>query len=231
MMRIAILEDEEDQAYLLSRWLEGVACEVKCFALGAEIVRALKSDHLDMVLLDWNVPDMDGMAVLDWIRHQLGWTLPVIFITGRDEEESVVRALTAGADDYLVKPLSKAVFLARVKTLARRSGIDAPADDDLNAGGIRFVRRMRCCEVGGHEVPLTAREYDLALYFFEHLGEILPRVTLLRQVWGSSAELKTRTVDTHVSRIRQKLDLHPENGWRLQSVYQYGYRLENTLQI
>ncbi len=227
-MRIAILEDEQDQAYLLSRWLDGVAGEVCSFALGAALVRALKTDHFDMVLLDWNVPDMDGMAVLDWIRHHLGWALPVIFITGRDEEDSVVSALTAGADDYLVKPLAKAVFLARVKTLARRSGIGALAAGDLVAGAIRFVRHSRCCEVQGQVVPLTTREYDLALYFFEHLGEILPRDTLLRQVWGSSAGLKTRTVDTHVSRLRQKLDLHPENGWRLQSVYQYGYRLESA---
>lgn len=225
-MRIALLEDDSDQAHIMRLWLQGIDVELEVFTTGAALVRALKGDIFDMVLLDWGVPDMDGMEVLSWIRRQLGWTLPVIFTTGRDEEESVVEALNNGADDYLVKPLSRVVLHARIQALARRTGLKEPPADMLEIGDYHFDRKRRVCAVEGEEVPLTAREFDLALYFFENLGRILSRETLLHQVWGATGQLQTRTVDTHVSRVRQKLNLRPDKGWNLQAVYHYGYRLE-----
>lgn len=225
-MRIALLEDDNDQAQIMRLWLQDTGMELDVFATGAALVRALKGEIFDMVLLDWCVPDMDGMEVLSWIRRQLGWNLPVIFTTGRDEEESIVQALNAGADDYLVKPLSRVVLMARIQAMARRTGLKEPPADLLSVGDFKFDRKRRTCHLLEEEISLTAREFDLALYFFENLGRILSRETLLHQVWGATGQLQTRTVDTHVSRVRQKLQLRPENGWNLQAVYHYGYRLE-----
>lgn len=226
-MRIALLEDDSDQAQIMRLWLQDTDVELVIFSTGAALVRALKGEIFDMVLLDWCVPDMDGMEVLNWIRRQLGWNLPVIFTTGRDEEESIVEALNNGADDYLVKPLSRSVLTARIQAIARRTGLKEPPADLLVVGDYQFDRKRRVCTLQGEEISLTAREFDLALYFFENLGRILSRETLLHQVWGATGQLQTRTVDTHVSRVRQKLQLRPENGWNLQAVYHYGYRLEH----
>ncbi|GAB4199637.1 MAG: response regulator transcription factor [Wenzhouxiangellaceae bacterium] len=225
-MRIALLEDDQDQSRMMRLWLQDSDIEVTVYTTGAALVRALKGEIFDMVLLDWGVPDMDGMEVLNWIRRQLGWTLPVIFTTSRDEEEAIVQALNNGADDYLVKPLSRVVLMARIQAMARRTGLKERPADTLTVGEYSFDRKRRVCEREGEEVSLTAREFDLALYFFENLGRILSRETLLHQVWGATGQLQTRTVDTHVSRVRQKLSLRPENGWNLQAVYHYGYRLE-----
>jgi DNA-binding response OmpR family regulator len=153
--------------------------------------------------------------------------LPVLFTTGRDREEDIVYALKSGADDYLVKPLRRLEFLARVDALLRRSrGHGREEDAPIEAGAFHIDPRGRTLHRDGVAVELTQKEFEMAALLFRNVGRLLSRAYLLDTVWGISAEVSTRTVDTHASQLRIKLGLYPEGGWRLSAVYQHGYRLE-----
>lgn len=223
---IGILEDDPEQSQLLALWLGDAGYEVNVSDDGPEFVRAAQSRGFDLMMLDWNVPGMSGFEVLEWARGNLRERVPVIFLTARDAEEEIVTALEAGADDYVTKPARREELLARVGALARRSGLTAPKPDLIEAGEFILDRGRGQVTRNGEPVALTAREFALAWFLFANLSKILSREYLLRHVWNITADINTRTVDTHVSRIRSKLGLRPENGWQLGSVYHYGYRLE-----
>jgi len=228
-MRIALLEDEQDQADLVSAWLTatGHSCHV-CMG-GKDLVREAQRETFDLFLLDWEVPGMSGADVLVWIRANLAERAPVMFVTARQSEEDIVHALASGADDYMVKPLGKLEFLARIDALARRLRASQPQDEGvLEYGRLRVDCRSRQVTLVGREVRMTQKDYELAVFLLRNIGRLLSRGYILEAVWGQSADLNTRTVDTHVSRIRGKLQLTPENGWRLSAVYQHGYRLEQV---
>jgi two-component system response regulator RegX3 len=226
-MRIALLEDHQDQSDLIAAWIKADGHLCHPFAQGDELMRAAQRESFDMYLLDWEVPGMSGAEVLSWIRANIAEPVPVLFVTARQREEDIVHALSAGADDYMVKPLRKLELLARVAALARR--IRPRSDENM----IRFGRlsldvRARRVTLDGGEVALTQKDYDLTLFLLRNVGRLLSRGHILEAVWGRSAEVNTRTVDTHISRIRGKLHLTAENGWRLSAVYQHGYRLERV---
>jgi DNA-binding response OmpR family regulator len=140
-----------------------------------------------------------------------------------------VHALTSGADDYMVKPLGKRELLARIDALARRARPSARADEGvLEYGRLSVDFRNRLVRLDGALVAMTQKDYELAVFLLRNIGRLLSRAHILEAVWGQSADINTRTVDTHVSRIRGKLQLVPENGWSLSAVYQHGYRLERV---
>jgi DNA-binding response OmpR family regulator len=225
-IRIGILEDDPDQSALLALWLGDAGYATDVHDSGPEFVRAFKSRGFDLLLLDWNLPEMSGLEVLEWVRANDHSNTPVIFLTTRTEEDSIVQALAAGADDYVAKPASYRELLARVAALARRSGLADEQADVLEVEEFVLDRKTGKVSKDTELVPLTRREFDLAWFLFNNLDKILSREHLLRHIWNMSAAVNTRTVDTHVSRLRGKLGLRPENGWQLSSVYHYGYRLE-----
>jgi two-component system response regulator RegX3 len=226
-MRIALLEDEQDQADLVSAWLKGAGHSCHVYATGRDLVREAQRETFDMFLLDWGVPGMSGEEVLLWIRANIAEPVPVLFVTARQREEDIVHALASGADDYMVKPLSKLELLARINALARRTRLSPPPSDEiLDFGRLSVDCRNRQVTLGGEIVAMTQKDYELAVFLLRNVGRLLSRGYILEAVWGQSAEINTRTVDTHVSRIRGKLHLTPEYGWRLSAVYQHGYRLE-----
>jgi two-component system, OmpR family, response regulator RegX3 len=226
-MRIALLEDEPDQADLVSAWLKAAGHSCHVFARGKDLAREAQRETFDLFMLDWEVPGMSGAEVLVWIRANLAESVPVLFVTARQREEDIVHALASGADDYMVKPLGKLELLARVDALARRiRPSQRRGEDVLEYGRLRVDCRSRQVKLDEQEVTMTQKDYELAVFLLRNLGRLLSRGHILEAVWGQSAELNTRTVDTHVSRIRGKLGLTPENGWRLSAVYQHGYRLE-----
>lgn len=230
-MIIGILEDDPDQSQVIAEWLADAGHQSHVYADGTQLVRGLKSHGFEMLLLDWQVPGMNGMEVLEWVRANLSWRIPVIFVTVRDQEDQIVTALETGADDYLTKPLSKAILLARMQAVARRSGLEEADNDhqvNVEVGPFAFNRQSGQCTRAGELIELTKREFDLALYFFRNIGRILSRELLLHHVWNLSGDMQTRTVDTHVSRLRSKLGLRPDSGWNLSAVYHYGYRLEQV---
>ncbi len=224
-MRIAILEDDSDQLALLKRWLADDGHDVHGYLGGREVMKHAGRESFDLFVLDWQVPDISGTEVLVWLRSKVSQKVPVLFVTVRDSEQDIVYALEQGADDYMIKPARKQELLARVHALLRRAYPRAeekqvscpPFDIDLERGEIRR---------DGTRIDLTPKEFDLAVVLFRNLGRLLSRGHLHETVWGRGADLATRTVDTHVSQVRKKLDLRPESGYRVVPVYNYGYRLE-----
>jgi len=226
-MRIALLEDDQDQADLVCAWLRAAGHSCHIYVLGKDLVREAQRETFDLYLLDWEVPGMSGAEVLVWIRANITEPVPVLFVTARQREEDIVHALSNGADDYMVKPLSKLELLARIGALARRTRPGPHQSEEvLEYDRMSVDCRNRQIRLGGELVPMTQKDYELTVFLLRNLGRLLSRGHILEAVWGQSAEINTRTVDTHVSRIRGKLQLTPENGWRLSAVYQHGYRLE-----
>lgn len=224
-MYIALLEDDPDQLELLKLWVGAGAHEVCGFTTAADFLDALRRERFDCLVIDWLLPDGDGGGVLRWVREHLGWEVPLLVVTAMEDEATTVAALRAGADDYIVKPPKPMELLARLEALARRS----------RAGGGLPVIRMGAYEVDvqrhrialhGEAVTLTQKEFDLAVYLFQNPGKLMSRDHLLDRIWGIHAEVDTRTVDTHVSRLRKKLKFQDANGCKLVPAYGYGYRLE-----
>ena len=226
-MKIAYLEDDVEAAATVSGWLREAGYEVEWFASGTACAQAVASEHFDACLFDWMVPDLPGTEVLARLQIKLRQAMPpVIFATGRDSETDVVDVLTAGADDYIVKPLSRPVLLARLQAVLRRKGSTPNASLKQDFGALTVEHGRRQFVRDGKVLTLTERETDLALHFFQNIGRLLTREHLIKVVWALTPNIDTRTIDVHVSTLRRKIGLTPEFGWRLVSIYGYGYRLE-----
>jgi two-component system response regulator RegX3 len=226
-MRIALLEDDRDQAALVEMWLADASFDIASYPTGEAFLGAIRQERYDLYILDWLLPGVTGLDVLRSLRGGARDSTPVLFVTQFDAEEKVVEALEAGADDYVAKPVTRAVLLARVRALLRRAGDQPPAEPTV--GVYRIDAAARCVHVRDNAVQLTEREFELARYLFARVGRVVTRDELLREVWRVNAEgLETRTIDTHVSKLRRKLDLNAEHGLRLQSIYNHGYRLETA---
>lgn len=226
-MRIAYLEDDPDQANLVTAWMQEAGYQFQHFNRGGKFVNRISKDSFDCIILDWEIPDLTGLEVLTWIRDNYDSNIPVIFVTQRQEEEDIIEALEAGADDYLVKPVRQGEFMARLKALYRRSA-DFVHKDDMpqETAPYEFNKSTETISSNGESIKLTKKEYDLALFLFKNIGRVISRDHIMESVWGKYSDLNTRTVDTHVSRIRSKLKIAEENGWRLTSIYMHGYRLD-----
>ncbi|MEM1229174.1 MAG: response regulator transcription factor [Pseudomonadota bacterium] len=224
-MDILLLEDDPAQAAMVIGWLEADGHRVRHWERGEGLLEAArKASDYDLIVLDWEVPDRSGIEVLAELRADLTWHVPILFVTQRDAEADIVAALDTGADDYMVKRASEVELLARVRALGRRLGGD---ELNLTVGPYRFMPQSRLAYFGDEEIKLTAKEFDLALYMFRNLGKLLAREQILKDVWKVSG-LNTRTVDMHVSRVKKRLNIKPEHGYRVKTIYQHGYRLEET---
>lgn len=226
-MRIALLEDDAEQAALIRAWLEGAGYHCATFGRGREFMRGVTREHYDLYVIDWELPDVSGVAVLEWLRENLGWERPVIFLTIRDREKDIVLVLNKGADDYIVKGAGATQVVARVNALLRRAYGTEIQDVVLERAPYTIFVPGRTVLRDGEEIELTHKEFDLTLFLFRNVGRLLSRGYILETVWGTRPDLNTRTVDTHVSRLRTKLGLS-HSPWRLSAVYQHGYRLEQV---
>ena len=227
-MRIALLEDDTEQAERTAALLHGAGHQVSVFGRGRLLLRQLSNETYDLIMLDWEIPDVSGYEVLQRIRGQPTPQTPILFLTHRDTEEDVVRALQAGADDFLIKPPRDRELLARVAALGRRSRDGAPHDEVIELAPFRIDPRQRRIECDGVALELTRREFEVAMLLFRNVGKVLSRGHIMQAVWGHSAVTTTRTVDMHVSRVRKVLGLSAAIGLRLTAIYGYGYRLEHV---
>ncbi len=226
-MRIVILEDDKDQADLLVAWLEEAGHQCTVHTDGSAFIRAYNKDSYDIVLLDWMVPNMSGIEVLKHLRAHLDTVVPVVFVTQRDSEDDIVEALQAGADDYMAKPVRHMETMARVNAIARRVGFgDENTPDTFDLEPYKIDTKLRQVLMNDQAIDMTQKEYELTLFLFKNLGRVISRGHLLEMVWGTSSKLNTRTVDTHISRLRTKLEIEAQPNWQLTSVYRHGYRLE-----
>jgi len=224
-LRIAILEDDPDQLALLRRWIAEDGHDVHAYLSGREAMKQAGRESFDLFMLDWQVPDVSGAEVLMWIRANVSKSVPVLFVTVRDSEQDIVFALENGADDYMVKPARRQELLARVHALLRRA---YPREEEKHFSFPPFEIDISRGEVrrNGEKIELTPKEFELTVVLFRNVGRLLSRGHLQEAVWGRSGDLITRTVDTHVSQVRKKLDLRVETGYRVVPIYNYGYRLE-----
>ncbi|MDH5407132.1 MAG: response regulator transcription factor [Gammaproteobacteria bacterium] len=226
-MRIALVDDDHHLAELVKIWLEEAGHETAYFSSGVEFTRMLRRESYDLVLLDWIMPEMDGEGVLRWMQEQSINDLPVIFLTQKTGEDDIAKVLDLGADDYITKPVRQKELLARINAVARRASPNSvrevleipPFKIDINSHSLYCNDEL---------VKMTQKEFELVVFLFKNIGRLLSRGHILSSVWGHGDEFNTRTVDTHISRIRKKLELTPENGWRLSAIYHQGYRLEQV---
>ncbi|SDD11545.1 two component transcriptional regulator, winged helix family [Cupriavidus sp. YR651] len=227
-LRIASLEDDIAQAALVREIVTAAGHECVTFSDGRRMLLTLRKVTFDLLLLDWHVPLVSGKEVLAWVRTHLDPRVPVMFLTCRDSEEDVVAGLAAGADDYVVKPIRPQELAARIAALARRAYPDArePGSSCLSWGCFTFDIAARAATRHGQPVGLTPKEFDLALLLFRNEGRVVPREHMVAAVWGREIPPMSRTIDTHISRVRNKLGLCCDNGVRLAPVYTHGYRLE-----
>lgn len=226
-MRIAIADDDLTVRQHIQGLLQkrGYACSA--FASGEEMVTGLQRDTFDLLIVDWNMPGMSGLDVLTWLGENAVVRPSVIMMTNRADKADIVRGLDAGADDYIVKPEEDKIIVARVEARLRDW---KAADADLRTvsfGSYVFDKLENSVLVSGERVELTAKEFALARAFFENKHRPLSRAYILETIWNSVGDLPTRTLDVHVSRLRNKLKLKPENGFRLHTIFGFGYRLES----
>ena len=228
-MQIVILDDDAPQARQIESLLSACGHICTIVLTTASLISLLRRSTFDLLILDWVLPDGSGLEVVQWVRKNILPPPPMLMVTARTDEADVVSALTAGADDYVTKPVSEAVLTARVEALLRRTYRDAPNDDLERYGRYAFDTAKRSVSVLGAPAALTAKEFDLALMLFRNPNRALSRSYILDAVWGWNSELSSRTLDIHISRVRLKLFMRPENGVRLAPIYGYGYRLEVSI--
>ncbi|MEM9387368.1 MAG: response regulator transcription factor [Pseudomonadota bacterium] len=227
-MRIAVLEDDQDQSAIVRHWLEGAGHSCSVRDRGETFLRMVLHESFDLLLMDWMLPgEASGLEIMQRVRESGRDYTPVLMTTARDEESDIVAALSAGADDYMIKPLRRSELLARVGALVRLARGGRSSHELPDTVPYEIDREGKRISLDGEQVTLTHREFDLAVFLFTNAGRALSRGHILESIWGMpNADLNTRTVDTHMSRLRRKLSIGEDNGWKLTAIYQHGYRLE-----
>lgn len=225
-MKIASLEDDLDQAQHIQQVLSAAGYTCTSYPRSLDLLAALRVQAFDLILLDWQLPDMNGDEVVRRLRTSYGFAVPIIFLTSRDQESDLVQGLQAGADDYIVKPMRPAELLARVAALLRRSQGALPDYLPFSVAGLshRSQRALHRPRRPGRTV--AAQGIRTRAVVFRNVGRLISRDVLAESVWNREIPATSRTLDTHLSNIRQKLQLRPQNGVRLSSSYALGYRLE-----
>jgi DNA-binding response OmpR family regulator len=219
-MRVLLVEDDEGVASALAELLGQTGATVVRTGRGADALHRVKG--CDLVLLDLGLPDMDGLEVLRTLRRAS--TVPVIIMTARDSDGAVVLGLRAGADDYLVKPVRKAVLLARIQAVMRRvhrGEGDASAQGSVVAGPVTIDRERRDVTVDGKPQALTKTEFQIVAMLAARQGEAVSREELMLEVWGTAVVGRSRSLDYFIGQIRAKLA-----GLPLQTVRGFGFRLD-----
>ncbi|MFB6265443.1 MAG: response regulator transcription factor [Bradymonadaceae bacterium] len=231
-MLILIVEDDERTASFLSRGLREEGHQVDVCESGRDALERGKTQPYDVILLDWMLPDLDGIAVLRRWR-EAGVTTPVIVLTAREGVDSTVLALDSGADDYVEKPFSFEELLARIRAQTRRAPHEGAEARSVDAGGASIDLKSRSVERGDETFALTDREFDLLDHFLQNRGEVISRSRILDRVWDVSHDTTTNSVDVYVRHLRSKLD-PPDAGTEtsvIETVRGRGYRLRKQAEM
>jgi two-component system phosphate regulon response regulator PhoB len=223
--RILLIEDEPDIAEVLQYNLEKEGFEVETARRGDSGLDAIRRDAPDLVLLDLMLPGMDGLELTRLLKRDGGTSrVPIVMLTARGEEVDRIVGLELGADDYISKPFSPREVVLRVKAVLRRHlpEPDAGEEELLEVGGIQLDIAGHQLRIRGEEIPLTATEFRLLRLLIERAGRVQTRGQLLTDVWGYAEDIDSRTVDTHIRRLRRKLGSEAD---RIETVIGVGYRL------
>ncbi|MGF6770311.1 DNA-binding response OmpR family regulator [Paraburkholderia sp. GAS199] len=224
-MRIAILQRDPVLRQSIEKLLMGAGHTCLAYDDGLSMSKALARSTVDLLVLDWQGSRLSGAEVLKSVRSVGGDRTPVIFVSADTSEESAMRALVNGADDYVTLPLRLGEFRERVSALLRRAYPDRFNGASFDVGPYHFDTRRQLVMLRGQPVQLSGTQYRLASLFFSNIGRVMSRDHIFAMVWGREFREFTRTIDSHVSRLRLLLEIEPENDFRLQPVYKSGYRL------
>ena len=220
--RILVVDDEERLCSLLRTYLTQEGFSVVTASGGREALRLARQESPDLIVLDVMMPEMDGYAFIrEYKRRQ---DAPIILLTARVEEADTVLGLELGADDYVTKPFSPRVLVARIRAVLRRVGMEAPEPKVLRSADIVLDRRMRSARVGERSVDLTPSEFDLLSALISSPGRVFTRLELLDRVQGTAYEGYERTIDVHIRNLRAKIEPDPRHPRYVETVYGVGYR-------
>lgn len=228
--KILVIEDDPDIASLVAMHLRDEGNQVVIESSGDAGLERFRLENFDLVVLDLMLPAVDGLTICREIRSGDGY-VPILMLTAKSTELDRVLGLEIGADDYMTKPFSIPEFVARTKALFRR--VDSISKEEtretvsknIESKGIRIDVDKRQVEVNGKSVDLTAREFDLLHHFARHPGRVYSRLELLEQIWGYSFEGYEHTVNTHINRLRAKVEDDPKNPEIIETVWGVGYRM------
>lgn len=225
--QVLIIEDDPDIARLVALHLEDIECASHIAGDGAEGLRAFRRGGFDLVVLDLMLPGVDGVVVCQALRALPGY-VPILMLTAKSAELDRVLGLEVGADDYLTKPFSIRELQARIKALLRRVAAlrsrDTPEPARIVFGGLVIDEARRGVRVDGRKVVLTAKEFDLLLFFARHPGRVYNRAELLDKVWGYGHDGYEHTVNSHINRLRAKIELDPAKPRYMLTVWGVGYK-------
>jgi DNA-binding response OmpR family regulator len=224
---ILVIEDNADIGRLLELHLAAINCTVRWVADGLAGLEEAERGNFDLVVLDLMLPGLDGLEICRRLRSREPH-VPILMLTAKSSELDRVLGLELGADDYLTKPFSVAEFVARVKALLRRvAGLQAKRvehTEPIRLGDLRIDIDRREVRAGDVAVELTAKEFDLLAHFARSPGRVLSRAQLLQQVWGYSHSGYEHTVNTHINRLRAKIERDPNRPQVIETVWGVGYR-------
>lgn len=226
-MYIGLLEDEPQLAQYVCEILEKAGHTTITFNNGADMIKAIGRDTIDLFVLDWRVPRMSGLEVLKHIRNVRGLKEPVLFLTSKTDEQDITEALNSGADDYCTKPVRPQEFLARIGALLRRTYPDRNNQETIKILlNYKFNKLANSVEFDDTQISLSEKEFNLALFLFENHERAVSRDRLMQEVWGGDGDALSRSLDVHISWLRKKLDLSATSPkLRLKPIYGFGYRL------
>ena len=224
---VLIADDDAQIRELLELYLVKEGFAVEQAADGAEAILKAQQLKPDLIVLDIMMPVLDGMEVCRQVRKFS--RVPVIMLTARVEDEDRIMGLELGADDYVAKPFNPRELIARIKAVLRRAQGNEPVAagvDVLNFSNLRINRSEYVATAAGNTVQLTAKEMDLLWHLASHPGRVFSREQLLESVWGYEYFGDTRTVDTHIKRLRHKLGVQEDSPWDIKTVWGVGYKFE-----
>jgi DNA-binding response OmpR family regulator len=223
---IAVVEDDLAFASEMEEFLGAAGYTVSSYDSSQKFLAALRQSECDLLIVDWSIPDLSGIEVLEYIR-KFHPDMPAIMLTARAENIDIVRGLEAGADDYVAKPVDPAVLAQRIKSLLRRSkGEVKNVSENVILGSYLLRPSTSTIYLGDEEIVVPKREFDMALLFFTNPNRLLSRQYLAATLWGKVVDYQSRTIDTHVARLRKNLKLDPTSGISLNALYGFGYTLQ-----
>jgi len=229
--RILVIEDERDIAELIRLHLEDLDFSVTVTGDGNTGLRKAEAGSWDLVILDLRLPGIDGLEICRRLRQNSG-SVPVLMLTSKSSELDRVVGLEIGADDYVTKPFSILELMARVKAILRRAELSAQATAgeqvEVQAGCVTIDPATRDATIRGKPIELTAREFDLLYHFAAHPGRVFRRLELLDSVWGYGHDGYEHTVNSHINRLRAKIEADPAHPEVIVTVWGVGYKMNVT---
>jgi two-component system, OmpR family, alkaline phosphatase synthesis response regulator PhoP len=228
---LLVVEDDENISSAISEYFSRAGYSVKTVEDGLMGVKAALDDPPDAVVLDLMLPKMDGLAVCRELRDKVSY-LPILMLTAKDDVVDKVLGLEMGADDYITKPFSLRELEARIKSVLRRSRTASSSDGSkteapIVRGKLRIDAARREVTIGERQVDLTPKEFDLLRLFAANPGRVFPRKYLLEKIWDYSYEGYDRTIDSHINRLRAKIEDNPENPQMVLTVWGIGYKFSD----